>query len=93
MFFSQDGCSFKITANFIEEDAIRENRKNHKCNSKSTKLMRGKFYELVDRRIAETTNFKKEIRKVNKEIKDLKRARRVREKANVDLDFVKKNTE
>ena len=55
--------------------------------------MRGKFYELVDKRVAETTNFEKEIRKVNKEIKMLKRARRVREGANVNRDYIKMNTE
>lgn len=72
---------------------MRDNRKNLKGNSKSVKQMRGKFYEVIDKRIAETVNFKKEIKKVNKEIKDLKRARRVREKANVDFDYIKKNTE
>ena len=82
-----------MTVNFVEEEAMRDNRKNLKGNSKSVKQMRGKFYEVIDKRIAEAVNFKKEIQKVNKEIKDLKRARRVREKANVDFDYIKKNTE
>ena len=57
----------------MEEDAMRENRKNLKGNSKSIKLMRGKFYERVEKRIAEAVDKKAEIRKVNREIKDLKR--------------------
>ena len=91
-FFSQDGCSFRLTVNYVEEEATRESRKNHQGNSKSLKHMRGKFYELVDRRVAECTNFEREIRKVNKEIKDLKRARRIREGSNVGVDFIKENT-
>ena len=42
--------------------------------------------------MAECTNIKREIQKVNKEIKDLKRARRIREGSNVGVDFIKDNT-
>jgi len=48
---------------------MRENRKNLKGNSKSVKLMRGKFYEKVERRVAEAIDKKAEIRKVKIEIK------------------------
>ena len=92
-FFSQDGCSFKLTVNFTEEETMRENRKKMGGNSTSVKLMRGKFYEQVEKRIEAAVNKKAEIRKVNKEIATLKRARRVRERANIDVDFVKKNTD
>ena len=44
-FFSQDGCSFSLTVNYVEEEAMRDNRKNLKGNSKSIKQMRGKFYD------------------------------------------------
>ena len=47
---------------------MRENRKNLKGNSKSVKLMRGKFYDQIERRIAETIDKKGEIRKVKIEI-------------------------
>lgn len=92
-FFSQEGCSFSITANFVEEEAMRENRKNLKGNLKSSKQIRGKFYELVDKRIAEAVNKQAEIRRVNKEIKGYKRDRRIREKANIDVDFLAKNVD
>ena len=92
-FFSQDGCTFKLTVNFTEEETMRENRRKMGGNSKTMKLMRGKFYEQVEKRIEAAVNKKAEIRKVNKEISDLKRARRIRERANIDVDFVKKNTE
>lgn len=91
-FFSEEGCSFNLTVNFIEEDQIRENRKNRRTsNAHSVKQIRGKFYEQVEKRIAETVNIKSEIRKVNKEIKDLKRLRRKREKIKDTKDFVAKN--
>lgn len=60
---------------------------------KSSKQIRGKFYDLVDRRIAEAVNKQAEIRKVNQEIKACKRARRIREKANIDVDFVARNVD
>ena len=72
---------------------MRENRKNLKGNMRSTKQIRGKFYELVDKRIAEAVNKKAEIRKVNLEIKGYKRERRIREKANIDVDFIAKNVD
>ena len=72
---------------------MRENRKNLKGNFKSSKQIRGKFYDLVDKRIAEAVNKQAEIRKVNLEIKGYKRARRIREKANIDVDFVAKNVD
>ena len=37
-------------------------------NSASVKMMRGKFYEQVEKRIENAVNKKAEIRKVNKEI-------------------------
>ena len=79
-FFSQDGCTFKLTVNFTEEETMRENRKRMGGTS-SIKLMRGKFYEQVEKRIENAVNKKAEIRKVNKEIADLKRQRRHRERA------------
>ena len=59
---------------------MRENRKRMGGTS-SIKLMRGKFYEQVEKRIEAAVNKKAEIRKVNKEIADLKRQRRHRERA------------
>ena len=59
---------------------MRENRRRMGGTS-SIKLMRGKFYEQVEKRIENAVNKKAEIRKVNKEIADLKRQRRHRERA------------
>lgn len=72
---------------------MRENRKNLKGNFKSSKQIRGKFYELVDKRIAEAVNKQAEIRRVNKEIKGYKKARRIREKANIETDFMAQNVD
>lgn len=47
---------------------MRENRKRMGGGSASVKLMRGKFYEQVQKRIEEATNKKAAIRNVNKEI-------------------------
>ena len=55
--------------------------------------MRGKFYEQVEKRINDAVNKKAEIRKVNKEIADLKRQRRVRERANIDIDYIASNVD
>ena len=66
--------------NFTEEETMRENRKRMGGTS-SIKLMRGKFYEQVEKRIENAVNKKAEIRKVNKEIADLKRQRRHRDRA------------
>ena len=71
---------------------MRDNRKKLGGGT-SIKLMRGKFYEQVDKRVAEAVNKKAEIRKVNKEIADLKRARRIRERANIDIDYVHLNVD
>lgn len=92
-FFSQDGCTFKLTANYTEEEQTRDNRKNLGKNGQSIKLMRGKFYEQVEKRINEAVNKKAEIRKVNKENAELKRQRRIRERANIDVDFILKNVD
>ena len=53
--------------------------------------MRGKFYERVEKRVLECVDKKAEIRKVNKEIKDLKRQRRIRERANIEVDYMERN--
>ena len=82
-----------MTVNFTEEEQTRDNRKNLRANGQSIKLMRGKFYEQVEKRINDAVNKKAEIRKVNKEIADLKRQRRVRERANIDIDYIASNVE
>ena len=60
---------------------MRENRKRMGGGISSIKLIRGKFYEQVEKRIEGALNKKAEIRKVNKEIADLKKKRRHRERA------------
>ena len=63
--------------------------------------MRGKFQEQVEtcikklglERIHESMNKKAEIRKVNKKIADLKKNRRLRERANIDTDFIAQNVD
>lgn len=55
--------------------------------------MRGKFYEKVEKRVNEAVNKKAEMRKVNKEIADLKRARRIRERTNIKDNFVALNVD
>lgn len=72
---------------------MQESRKRMKDNTVSTFAMLGKFQAIVKKRISETVNVKSEIRKVNFEIKKLKRERRIREKANMDIDFVAMNAE
>ena len=63
-FFSQDGCSFSLTANYKEEEEMREKRQNQKGAGRQIKLMRGKFREMIEDRIAMATgNFKAEVRK------------------------------
>ena len=71
---------------------MRENRKKMGA-TKSIKLMKGKFQKEVDERIEAAVNKKAGIRNENKKIADLKRARRIREKANIDIDFIKLNSE
>ena len=72
---------------------MRENRKRIKDNVNSSKANYGKFQAIVQKRIQEAVNVKREVRKVNAEIKTMKLARRVREKANIEVDFVKQNAE
>lgn len=72
---------------------MRESRKQIKDNTVSSFAMLGKFQAMVKKRISEAVDVKKEIRKVNYEIKQLKRKRRIREKANIDSDFVTLNAE
>ena len=55
--------------------------------------MRTKFQQEVQDRIDQAINVKREIQKVNQENKELKRARRIREKANIDTDFLAINAE
>ncbi len=50
-FFSENGCEFNLTVKFVEEEEQRENRKNRRTNKLSVKLMRGKFTEIVEKRI------------------------------------------
>ena len=88
LFFSVTGCRFSLTAQFTEEVQMRESRKQIKDNTVSSFAMLGKFQAMVKKRISEAVDVKKEIRKVNYEIKQLKRKRRIREKANIDADFV-----
>ena len=87
-FFSITGCMFNLTAVFTEEAMMREKRKKMRENVSSTRNMRGKFQAMVQRRIEEAINVKREIALVNSEIAELKLNRRRREKANMDVDFV-----
>ena len=82
-----------MTVNFLEEEQIRENRKNRRANPQSVKLMRGKFTEEIDRRIHAATNFKAGIKRENAMIRELKQARRIRERTNIKDDFVVINIE
>ena len=79
---------FNLTAVFTEEAMMREKRKKMRENVSSTRNMRGKFQAMVQRRIEEAINVKREIALVNSEIAELKLNRRRREKANMDVDFV-----
>ena len=45
-FFSQRGCAFEVTVNFIEEEEMREKR-NETKNSKSVKHIRDRFKEMI----------------------------------------------
>ena len=72
---------------------MRENRKKMKENVQSTRNMRSKFQAIVHARIADAGDVKKEIRRVNAEIIAYKRKRRVRESANIDVDFVSLNVD
>ena len=92
-FFSENGCEFNLTVKFVEEEEQRENRKNRRTNKLSVKLMRGKFTEIVEKRIQETVNWKSGIKRENDLIKQLKQARRIRERTNIKDDFVVINIE
>ena len=83
--------SLKVT--FVEEEILRANRNNRKGNTQSGKLMRGKFYEQfsIDKMINEAVNKKAAVKAFYKEIEDLKKARRIRERTNVKDNFIEIN--
>ena len=72
---------------------MREKRKKMKEKDSSVKNLRGKFQAMVQKRIDEAINVKREIGIVNKEIAELKENRRKREKANMDVDFINLNVD
>ena len=84
---------FNLTATFSEEAEMREKRKKMKEKDSSVKNLRGKFQAMVQKRIDEAINVKREIGIVNKEIAELKENRRKREKANMDVDFINLNVD
>ena len=90
-FFSQEGCVIKFLANFTEEEAMRESRKNLAGIGNTIKLMRGKFQAIVDREVKESIDKQKDRNRWSKKIADLKKARRIREKARDELDYVAEN--
>ena len=95
LFFSEEGCQFSLRAFFVEEEIMKNNRANRKINPAQTKLMRGKFYEQfqIGKMITEAANKKAAVRAFNKEIEELKRARRIREKQNVKDNFLEINAD
>ena len=72
---------------------LREKRRFMKENCNNDLNLKRKFQAIVQNRINEVVNVKKEIIKVNDEIKDLRRARRIRDKQNITIDFLEKNVE
>lgn len=73
---------------FSEEAMLREKRREMQENCHDDRNLKRKFQQIVQSRIDEVVNVKREIAKVNDEIKMLKRKRRIREKSNIDTDFV-----
>ena len=86
--FSILGGTFRMTAVFSDEFILREKRKAMKENCNNDRNMRTKFQNIVRTRIEEAVSVKQEIKNVNEEIRLLKLKRRIREKANIDQDFV-----
>ena len=67
---------------------MRESRKNLSGIGNTIKLMRGKFQAIVDREVKESIDKQKDRQRWTKKIADLKKARRIREKARDELDYV-----
>ena len=72
---------------------MRESRKNLTGLGNTIKLMRGKFQAIVDREVKESIDKKRDRNKWSKKIADLKKARRIREKARDEVDYVVSNVD
>ena len=70
---------------------MRESRKNLAGIGNTIKLMRGKFQAIVDQEVKESIDKQKDRNKWNKKIADLKKARRIREKARDEVDYIVDN--
>jgi len=91
--FSVRGLTLHLTAVFSDEFALREKKKFLREHGTSERNQRTKFQNIVRTRVEEAVNVKYEIKKVNEEIRLLKLSKRIREKSNMDVNFVTMNIE
>ena len=72
-FFSNSGCQFILTANFIEEEEMIERRRRLKSGTNQMAKMRNKLQAVIDGHIEEDFMNRYAIQKWNKRIQEHKR--------------------